>query len=181
MPIAVPFARRKFDRHLEESRVRLQRMAYAWSHDIETAKDLAQDALLKALRSRDQLRDPAQIDAWLFRILRNCWTDLTRKKTETPGLEGLDPIDESSPEHLLGKLDTVTRVRAAVRRLPVGQREVLTLVDLEDKSYADVALILGIPVGTVMSRLCRARRALKEQLQPKSTRPTVRPLIRGVK
>jgi RNA polymerase sigma-70 factor (ECF subfamily) len=58
----------------------------------------------------------------------------------------------------------VARVRAAVARLPVGQRQVLTLVDLEEFSYAEVGEILGIPIGTVMSRLCRGRRALRDDL-----------------
>jgi RNA polymerase sigma-70 factor (ECF subfamily) len=72
----------------------------------------------------------------------------------------------------------VTSVREAIARLPLGQREVLTLVDLEESSYAEAAAALGIPVGTVMSRLARARAALREQLLQGSAERAPVPLRR---
>jgi RNA polymerase sigma-70 factor (ECF subfamily) len=84
----------------------------------------------------------------------------------------IDALDEEcfccdeTPDAAYDRSEIVNRVRAAVALLPVGQRQVVSLVDLEEFSYADVAAILGIPIGTVMSRLCRARLALREQLRP---------------
>ena len=72
-------------------------------------------------------------------------------------------------------------MRAAVQRLPLGQRQVLTLVDLEEFGYAEVAGILDIPVGTVMSRLSRARASLKILLDPATQQPAARTLLRSVK
>jgi RNA polymerase sigma-70 factor (ECF subfamily) len=72
---------------------------------------------------------------------------------------------DQTPESESGRLEVAVRVRAAIARLPEGQRQVVTLVDLEGFSYIEVAGILGIPIGTVMSRLCRARAALRDQLQ----------------
>lgn len=71
---------------------------------------------------------------------------------------------ELTPEETHARLQTVGRVRAAIAQLPVGQRQVVTLVDLEECTYNEVSEILSIPIGTVMSRLCRARQALKTAL-----------------
>jgi RNA polymerase sigma-70 factor (ECF subfamily) len=149
---------------LEDSRARLYRVAYSWCHDAALADDLVQETLLKAYRKVDQLRDPRAGQAWLFSILSNCFNDHFRRNRETEDIDNIDLIDEESPEQRSGQLQIVHKVRDAIATLPAGQRQVMTLVDLEGFSYIEVAQILEIPVGTVMSRLCRARNALKERL-----------------
>lgn len=153
--------------HLATCRPALVRLATLWCHDGALAQDLAQEALAKALAHADQLRDPDKLRPWLYGILANCWRDHLRALRPT---EDIDTIEE----HWLATADTAelaasrtqlgARVRAAVGRLPVGQRLVLALVDLEECSYAEVAQILTIPIGTVMSRLCRARAAMRAAL-----------------
>ena len=82
------------------------------------------------------------------------------------------------PDQTLGRTQLALRVRAAVAQLPVGQRTVLSLVDLEGLTYAEVAQAMDIPIGTVMSRLCRARAALREMLAEGAQ---ARPALRSVK
>lgn len=153
-----------FRQRLEQSRTRLYRLAYSWCHDAALADDLAQEALEKALKKKDQLRDPAALETWLFSILTNCWRDHFRRSRDMVDIDDVPLEHPVTPELEHQQHEVVRAVRAAIAQLPVGQRQVLTLVDLEDCSYIEVAHILGVPVGTVMSRLCRARRALKEAL-----------------
>lgn len=154
----------EYKTRIEQSRTRLYRTAYAWCHDATLADDLTQETLEKALKKHDQVRDPAALEAWLFSILNNCWRDHFRRTKNMLDIDDVALEHPDTPELEHQQHQIVHEVRAAVARLPVGQRQVLTLVDLEDCSYLDVAQILDIPVGTVMSRLCRARRALKELL-----------------
>lgn len=167
--------------HLAQCRPGLYRLATMWCHDRTLADDLTQEALAKALLHADQLRDPAKLRPWLYGILANCWRDHLRAQRPT---EDIDTIEEhwlataDTPEHAAGRAQLAVRVRAAISRLPVGQREVLALVDLEECTYAEVAEILAIPVGTVMSRLCRARAAMRETLADTQTE---RPTLRSVK
>lgn len=159
---------------LEEHRQRLYRLAYSWSHDHALADDLVQETLAKALRSTSQLRDEKLLRSWLFSILTNCWRDHFRSNREMEDIDELEDfhcVNHTTPADEHERNQVVRRVRGAVAQLPLGQRQVLTLVDLEECSYSEVAEILGIPVGTVMSRLCRARRALKgllHELAPES-------------
>lgn len=94
----------------------------------------------------------------------NTWHDHLRARKETVEFDEADFSEEHTPETVNSRYETVQRVRQSMAKLPLGQREVLTLVDLERFSYAEVAQILDIPAGTVMSRLSRARRQLKELL-----------------
>lgn len=149
---------------LEDYRPRLYRLAYAWTRNVALAEDLAQETLMKAWRKRAQLRDAAAGRAWLFSILANCHMDHLRRHQEMEDIDTLPLIDESSPEIEADRRTVIGRVRAAVAALPAGQRQIITLVDLEGLSYVEVANILNVPVGTVMSRLCRARRALRQVL-----------------
>ncbi len=149
---------------LEQSRPRLYGIAYSWCHSPELADDLAQEALSKALRQSAQLKDLATMDGWLFRILANCWHDYLRARRESVEYEEEKHQHQVTPEKLSLRHEEITAVREAVSRLNVLQREVVTLVDIEGFSYLEVAEILEIPVGTVMSRLCRARRMLKDEL-----------------
>lgn len=152
---------------LAQSRTALFRLAYLWCHDRALADDLTQEALAKAVAHADQLRDPARLRSWLYGILANCWRDHLRALRPT---EDIDSIEEHclavdlTPEHAASQAQLALRVRAAIDRLPLGQREVLALVDLEECSYAEAAEILQIPIGTVMSRLCRARGNLRDSL-----------------
>jgi len=158
---------RKACRRLTELRPRLYRLAYAWCHDAHLAEDLVQDTLAKACRHAGQLKDDAALEGWLFAILNNCWRDSLRRRRELVNVEDLDEAilsHEVTPETTLDRRQTAGRVRQAIAGLPLGQRQVITLVDIEECSYAQVAGILGIPVGTVMSRLSRARQALRSNL-----------------
>jgi RNA polymerase sigma-70 factor (ECF subfamily) len=155
---------RESRRMLETSRARLYRVAYAWCHNAALADDVVQETLMKAYRNLGQLRDPKAGQAWLFSILTNCYNDHFRRNRETEDVDEQELIEETTPEMETGQLQIVDRVRKAVATLPEGQRQAVTLVDLEGFSYIEVAQILDIPIGTVMSRLCRARNALRGKL-----------------
>jgi RNA polymerase sigma-70 factor, ECF subfamily len=156
--------RRELKKLLANSRGRLYRMAYAWTHDTHLADDLVQQTLCKALSRSRQLKDMGAAEAWLFRIMSNCLKDYHRAKREVLSADELVVVDEATPERETQKQQLVLKVRRAVSELPLAQCQVITLVDLEGFAYATVADILEIPVGTVMSRLCRGRRALRESL-----------------
>lgn len=149
---------------LEKSRDKLYRVAYSWCHDPYLADDLVQQTMIKALKSSSQLREIEQLDRWLFRILANCHTDHYRSRREFTSIEDTEPMTEVSAEDEAHQDETVLRVRNAIAELPFDQRQVLSLVDLGGFTYTEVSEVLGIPAGTVMSRLCRARRALKHLL-----------------
>lgn len=155
---------REGKRRLEERRSRLFRIAYSWSHNAALADDLVQETLTKAMQKSSQLRDPKAGDAWLFTIMSNCYRDHFRRSKPTDEFEEHDLVDDETPETESSRHEIVNHVRSAIENLVEGQRQVITLVDLEGFSYVEVAEILGIPIGTVMSRLCRARKALKEQI-----------------
>ena len=170
---------------LKQQRAKLLRVAYSWCHDSALAEDLVQDTLARAMERCHQLREASQIEPWLFAILTNCWRDHLRRLRPH---QDIDELEETlsdlgaTPEQERERGQIVDRVRAAVAHLPIGQREVLTLVDLEEFSYADVSTILEIPIGTVMSRLCRARQALKKELTEFEALPAAEPtLLRRVK
>ena len=157
-----------FQEQLRLIRPKLYRVAFSWNHNAALADDLVQETLIKALRSKGQLRDMAKINGWLFSILANCWRDHFRQNRVMEDIDELDDyhcVDDTTPENEHAQSQIVSRVRMAVAKLPIGQRQVLTLVDLEEFSYMDVAGILSIPIGTVMSRLCRARQTLKTHLK----------------
>jgi len=155
---------REFRLKLEKSRGRLYRLAYSWCHSPELADDLTQETLSKALKQSAQLKDLDAMNGWLFRILSNCWHDHLRNRRDTLLYEEELHTHQVTPEQLNLRQQDIDHVRQAVAALPEEQRRIITLVDIEGCRYAEVAEILELPMGTVMSRLCRARRALKEQL-----------------
>ena len=159
------FGRIAFNRQLQDVRPRLYRLAFAWCKDPYLADDLVQEALIRATQHQGQLRDAELLDRWLIRILANRWFDHLRAAHPTDCLDDIidqipgAPTDE--PERAHQRIETIERVRAAVARLPPVQRVVVTLVDLEELSYKEVASVLDLPMGTVMSRLARGRQQLK--------------------
>lgn len=153
---------------IESQRPLLYRIAYAWCHQGALADDLVQEALSKAWTQRAQLRDVAAMKAWTVSIMHRCWIDHLRGQRHFDDVDDWQDVLEStsaSPEACCDSAQIVACVRSAVARLPQAQRQVLTLVDLEEFGYAEVAQILDIPVGTVMSRLSRARASLRNMLE----------------
>ena len=145
-------------------RNKLYRIAYSWCHDAALADDLAQEAIFKAIKNAARLRDVGTIDSWLYRILYNCWQDYLRVKSRN--VEFVEMHDDDQPEHAESyqQSQIVERVRASIEQLPMQLREVVTLADFAGLSYAEIAGIIDVPIGTVMSRLFRARQNLKQQL-----------------
>lgn len=179
------FCRRELREAVTQKRARLYRVAYAWCHNAALAEDLVQETLAKAVQKAGQLRDANAQDAWLFSILANCYRDHFRRHRDMADVDDIELSHDVSPESEVMRDEIVAKVRAAVAKLPEGQRQVLTLVDLEGFSYVEVAQILDIPSGTVMSRLCRGRAALKTillpELQQKQQSHTQGPVIRRIK
>jgi len=153
-----------FRGELEQRRELLYRLAYSWCHSAALADDLVQDAMVKALKSGSQLKKPAAIKGWLSKILANCWYDHLRRTRDMVDLDNLPYEEATDSTDVHEQQDIVSRVRAMIATLPVGQRQVITLVDLAGFSYIEIADILDIPIGTVMSRISRARNALKTKL-----------------
>lgn len=149
---------------VKDARPSLVRLAYSWCNNHALAEDLAQEALVLAIKKHHQLREIEKFERWIFTILNNCWREHLRKEKSTQDIDELVIADTTVTEKEILQLQIVERVRHAVSRLPNGQKQVITLVDLQGFSYADVAEILDIPTGTVMSRLNRARQNLKDYL-----------------
>lgn len=145
-------------------RNKLYRIAYSWCHDSALADDLAQDSIYKAMKNAGSLRDVGTIDTWLYRILFNCWQDYLRVKGRN--IEFVEMHDEAQAEQVESyqQSQIVERVRSAIEQLPMPLREVVTLSDFAGFSYAEIAEIIDVPIGTVMSRLFRARQKLKQKL-----------------
>ncbi len=158
------FAAPKLKQEFAQRRAKLYRVAYSWCHNTTLADDLVQETMLKALQNAEKLRNHATLDTWLYRILLNNWHDYLR--VQGRGVELFDVSDEKQLTHSENYQESqiVNRVRESIEKLPMSLREVVTLADFAGFSYAEIAEILDIPIGTVMSRLYRARQNLKDQL-----------------
>lgn len=147
---------------------RLRRFARGLCRSTELADDLVQEACERALATTSGPAPGTPFEAWMFRILRNLWIDRLRRQ-KTAGLSvDLDEHDELAAPDGVAQTEarlTLERVRRAIERLPDEQREVVLLVCVEELSYRDAAAALDLPVGTVMSRLARARVRLAQLTQ----------------
>lgn len=176
------FAGRGLRKRIAENRDRLFAVALAWSGDRMIADDLVQETLILALQRTGQLRDHARLNAWMYTILSNCWRQYLRRSRDHLEFEDALVAGSDNPEANTSDLEIVNQVRRAITRLPLGQRQTITLVDLGGFSYAEVAEILEIPIGTVMSRLHKSRKALQRTLgRYRSARPAGTAYLRRVK
>ncbi len=140
----------------------LRRYARALTRNADRADDLVQDCLERAIRKRGLFRPTGPLQGWLFRILVNLWRNSLRTERRRGEHVAYDTllVEPSIPAPQHGRL-ALGEMNRALDRLPDDQRETLLLVVLEGVSYEEAATILGIPIGTVMSRLSRARAALR--------------------
>lgn len=161
----------EFKKRLAAARPRLYRTALVWTHNRDMAEDLVQETSTKALENSRQLRDIGALNAWLFRIMINNWRDYLRRNPATEDIDDHEACTYHTPETNNTRLETIQSVRSAVMQLPDAFKQTLMLVDLEEFSYIETAKILNIPVGTVMSRLSRARSRLRDQLAKEMSPP----------
>ena len=152
-----------FDEQLAALLPRLRRFAQALCRDSADADDLTQATIERALRSREQWQPGTRLDSWACRIMRNLWIDTARSRSrkaarEAPEEEGLKVGTDPRPG-LDAALD-LKRITAAMSQLPDEQREVVALILIEGFGYREVSEMLGLPIGTVSSRLVRGRTAL---------------------
>ncbi len=153
-------------------------VALRLTHNAAEAQDLTQNTVVKALRFHEKFEKGTYIKAWLLTILRNTFINEYRRKVRRPAmveLSGTEPAADKSPdpeviftpkenssEELMELLDD--QVKQAVLSLPDDFRDAVIMADLEDMSYKEIAERMGCPLGTVMSRLYRGRKLLRESL-----------------
>ena len=147
----------------------LYNFAHWLTRNREEAEDLVQETYAKALKGFSSFQLGTNFRAWMYRILRN--TFLTSRTglraTSTVSLDSEDDgleVENETPETILMKRSNSQLVQSAIDDLPVHYREALLLCEVEEMSYQEIAETLSIPVGTVMSRLSRARRTLRDHL-----------------
>lgn len=144
---------------------RLRRFALVLCRSQSLADDLVQGACERALAHADSWTPGTKFDAWMFRILRNCWIDHLRRLRTEGMTEDVSVqtqlIGDPGEGPLLNKL-VLSEVQRVIDSFPQEQREVLLLVCADELSYRETAEVLGVPIGTVMSRLARARKRLTE-------------------
>jgi RNA polymerase sigma-70 factor, ECF subfamily len=139
----------------------------------QDAEDLVQDTYLKAFRAAHQFERGTNLKAWLFTILHNTFRNMRRNVGRSPIDVDSEAVDraadaaaaEHSPEQLLTRATLDVALQAALDDLPEAFRQAVWLRDVEELSYAEIAQVLDVPIGTVMSRISRGRRALYEGLQ----------------
>lgn len=146
---------------------RLRRYAISLSRVGDVADELVQGACERALASAASLDDEMRFDAWMFRIVRNLWYDRLRRlrsRGEELDVTTRDDLVVVEGEAVPERRMLLRKASEAIDRLPEDQRELLLLVCVEGLSYRDAADVLDLPIGTVMSRLARARKRVAEDI-----------------
>jgi RNA polymerase sigma-70 factor (ECF subfamily) len=161
---------------------RLYGYAFSLSGNHHQSEDLAQECAVRALSAKNTPNDERAYKTWLFRILRNAFLDQVRhNKTVASAAE--DDKFASETEFWQGdeRFITILTVKIEMAKLPRQQREIIALIDLVGLSYAETAQLLGVPVGTVMSRISRARRKLLDAIGSSNVRELPVERKRGVR
>jgi RNA polymerase sigma-70 factor (ECF subfamily) len=148
---------------------RLRRFAYSLTGSMVDADDVVQSACERALGRLDQFTPGTRLDSWMFRIVQTTWIDRRRQSvrrshdSDTEAMEAVG-FDARIHEQTEARM-ALEVVRREIERLPEEQRLVLSLVTIEGLSYQEAADVLGVPTGTVMSRLARARKKLAQAIE----------------
>jgi RNA polymerase sigma-70 factor (ECF subfamily) len=149
---------------------KLYNFAHWLTQDRAAAEDLVQETYMKALRGFSSFQQGTNFRAWMYKILRNTFltTKAGLKVSVSLDSDGDDrpaePAVTETPESVLLSRAEIETIQNALEKLPVKFREIILLCDLEEMSYQEIGQTLGIPIGTVMSRLSRARKAMRELL-----------------
>lgn len=152
-----------FEGELAELLPRLRRFAHALARSPADVDDLVQGSIERALRSRSQWEPGTRFDSWMYRITRNLWIDTVRSRRRKEDLHA--PLEDAEsvgcdPRDAIEASIDLNTAMAAMQRLPEEQREVVALILIEGFGYRESSEILGLPIGTVSSRLVRGRNAL---------------------
>jgi RNA polymerase sigma-70 factor (ECF subfamily) len=155
----------------------LYRYARSLSGEQWQAEELLQETYKRALAAKRKpvVASADEIRPWIFTIMRNVWQNERRRISRSQETLFDDAASFASSENVelsMSRKLLISEVRAAVDSLPAQWREIIVMRDMEDLSYAEIASVLGCPIGTVMSRLARARGALRQSLTPRA--PEVR-------
>jgi RNA polymerase sigma-70 factor (ECF subfamily) len=154
-----------FERLVRAHQDRVYGLAYRITGNHEDANDAAQDAFVKAFQALRQFREDAAFSTWLHRIATNAALDLVRRRPASPPADlPLDLAAPGGPEDDAHRHEVQRRVYAALGRLPAEFRVAVVLRDLQGLAYDEIARVLRVPIGTVRSRISRAREALRGQL-----------------
>jgi RNA polymerase sigma-70 factor (ECF subfamily) len=147
---------------------RLYNFACWLTQDRASAEDLVQETFMKALKGFSSFRQGTNFRAWMYRILRNTFLTSQAGLKASVSIDSDDappePATIETPESVLLARAEQETIQTALKELPVNFREIILLCDLEEMSYQEISQALGIPIGTVMSRLSRARRAMRALL-----------------
>jgi RNA polymerase sigma factor (sigma-70 family) len=153
----------EFKRMLVDMLPRLRRFSFALAREVDAGEELAQSAAAHALRQRVLYRPDLRFDAWLFQLTRNLWFDHLRRRRARPEIADTDTAMRAADAHSFTMSPSLERRALAVRamasfnRLPDALRETAALVMIEGFTYQETAKLLDVPIGTVMSRIARAR------------------------
>jgi RNA polymerase sigma-70 factor (ECF subfamily) len=158
---------RAFESIVRTCQTDVWRFAYHLTRNPSMAEDVAQEAFMRAYRAIGSYRGSARFSSWLLRIVRNCAIDAyrkTRRETVSPGGDELPTQGDPSSDVEAAAPEERARINDAIRRLPMPLREPFVVIEVLGFTYQEASVILGTRVGTIKSRMHRARAALMEEL-----------------
>ena len=157
-----------FDQELVAALPKLRRFAFGLTGSIDEGDDLVQAACERALARRDQYKPGTRLVSWMYRIVQTVWIDRLRHRRRGPTVMDPTALADLPGGDAAAEMESrlaLAEVRRAIAGLPPEQRTVLLLISVEGAAYREAAEILQLPIGTVMSRLARARLALAKALE----------------
>ena len=169
-------SRETFEKIVRQEGKRIYNLAYRLCGNAEDAKDIAQETFLRAFKSYHNFQGKAQIYTYLYRITFNIWKNKIRRRkrhpvfsfcSSNPEEKEIDPADPSpAPDKVMEKKEMSSLVQKCLQSLPPSERMIIILRDIEGRHYQEIARILKCRLGTVKSRLSRARESLRVKLLP---------------
>ncbi|MEQ1697008.1 MAG: RNA polymerase sigma factor [Hyphomicrobiaceae bacterium] len=150
---------------------RMRRFALSLTGDLDQADDLVQEACMRALSSASQWQPGTRLDSWMYRITQNVWFDRLRARKVRGEVVDIDDnahLTGSDGRDIVESRSTLAVVSEKISNLPKDQQLLIALICVDGLSYKEAAVSLGVPIGTVMSRLARARASLNDAMQQQS-------------